>query len=368
MRKGEYAQAGVDYTKARPFREAMQAVGKRTLHFPEKRGVFIDEESTGTRVTPFEYRGPYSHSWVSVSEFLGNQSYIAEWLYRRTGKSYYDAVGFNLAQIIAIDVIPGGALPAIFNNVVVVNSYDWGTDEKRRNDFARGVYEGCKSCGMALVQGDTGAARYLVRPGQSVLSGSIKGIIAPKERVITGRKLQVGDHILAAKSSGIHSNGISLVIERAKTLKDQFLHELANGRTLGEEALLRSRCYVSLIEALLEEQPKIDIHAVQPATGGGLPKMAFDKRPLNYRIHSWFEEISPLFSFMRELGVTLYDCLTTFNYGAGLFIFAPLEEINCVLDVGKKAGYEMMQVGVVERGLRRVIFEPEGIALPPPGE
>jgi phosphoribosylformylglycinamidine cyclo-ligase len=306
--------------------------------------------------------------WMSISEFLGDQSYVAKWMYQHTGESYYKAIGFNLGQIIAIDVIPGGALPVIFTDVVVVDSYDWGADELRRNDFAAGIYEACKSCGMALIQGETGAAKYLVKPGQSVLSGSITGIIVPKERLITGRKLQIGDHIIAAKSSGIQSNGSSLVIKRAKTLKDQFLHKLPNGKTLGEESLKLSCCYVKLMEALLNAQPKIDFHAVQPGTGGGLLKIAYDKRPFTYRIHSWFDEIPPLFTFMRELGVTLYDCLITFNWGSGFYIFVPLSEVEQTIDVGKQAGYELMDVGVVEKGPRRVIFEPESITLSPPGE
>jgi len=368
VKKGEYARSGVDYTKAKIFREAMQAVGRRTLHFPEKRSVFIDEDAIGSRLTPWEYLGSLSHSWVSVSEFLGNQSYIAEWMYRHTGESYYDVIGFNLTQIIVIDVTPGGALPVIFNDVVALSSYDWGIDEKRRNDFAKGIFDGCKICGMALVQGDTGAARYLVRPGQSILSGSIKGIIAPKERAITGGKLQVGDHIIAVKSSGLHANGISLIIKRALTLKDQFLYELPNGNTFAKEALIRSCCYVKLMEALLETQPKIDIHAVQPGTGGGPLKIAFDKRPFTYRIHSWFYEIPSLFTFMRELGVSLQDCLTTFNWGGGYYVFVSSREVEQVIDIGRKAGYELMDVGVVEKGPRRVIFEPENVTLSPPGE
>jgi len=370
-RKREYAQAGVDYTKAQPFREAMQAVGRRTLHFPNKRDVFVNEKGVGTHGAIFEYRGGLPHLWSKTQESLGTQNWVAEWMYQNTGKTYYDAIGFNLAQIIVVDVIAEGGLPVVFTDEVATDSYDWGMDELRSRDFAKGIYEACKICGMALPAGESSALRYLVKAeppviSAPVLSGCITGIVAPKERLITGRKLQIDDRIIAVASSGIHSNGISLVIKRALTLKDQFLHKLPNGKTLGEETLIPARCYVALVEALLEA--KVDVHAFLPGTGGGPSKIAFDKRPFTYRIHSWFDKIPPLFLFMQELGVTLEDCLTTFNWGSGYYIFVPLDEVNRTIDIGKRAGYELLDIGRVEKGERKVVFEPEGITLPPPGE
>jgi len=370
MGKSEYVKAGVDYSKAEPFRESMKAIGKRTLRFPNRRNVFVDEESIGSHGAIYEYRGPYPHIWCKTQEGLGNQNWIAEWMYQNTGKTYYDAIGFNLAQIIAVDVIAQGALPVIFTDEVAANSYDWGMDELRSKDFAEGVYRSCEVCGMALPAGESSALRYLVRAelpvkDAPVLSGSITGIIAPKGRKITGKKLQVGDKIIGASSSGIHSNGISLVIKRALTLKNQFLHKLPNGRTLGEEALIPSRCYVPLVEALLEAD--LDIHAFLPGTGGGVSKIAFDKRPFTYRIKEW-PEVPTLFQFMREIGVLLNDCLTTLNWGIGFYIFVPPEEVELVIGMGKKTDYELFELGQLEKGKRCVIFEPENIVLPPPGE
>jgi phosphoribosylaminoimidazole (AIR) synthetase len=104
-----------------------------------------------------------------------------------------------------------------------------------------------------------------------------------------------------------------------------------------------------------------------PGTGGGVGKIAFDKRPFTYRIHNWIE-VPPLFQFMRELGVSLEDCLTTFNWGIGYYIFVPPQEVDYAISIAKKAGYELFDLGVVEKGERKVIFEPENITLPPPGE
>jgi len=140
---------------------------------------------------------------------------------------------------------------------------------------------------------------------------------------------------------------------------------LPNGRTLGEEALIPTRSYVALVEALLEAG--IHIHALLPGTGDGVGKIAFDKRPLTYRIRRWVE-VPPLFQFMRELGVALEDCLKTFNWGIGFYVFVPEEGVEHILEIGQKVGYELCDLGEVEQGERCVVFEPEKVTLPPPGE
>jgi len=94
-------------------------------------------------------------------------------------------------------------------------------------------------------------------------------------------------------------------------------------------------------------------------------KVAFDKRALSYRIHTWVE-VPPLFQFIRELGVSLESCLAVFNWGIGYYIFVPPSEVSRTISIGQKAGYQLTDVGFVEKGERKVIFEPEGITLPPP--
>ena len=372
LRTKEYAQAGVDYIKAEIFRRAMQSMGKRTLHFPNRRNVFVNEETVGAHGAIYEYRGPYSHFWVQTQEGLGNKNWIAEWMYQHagTGKSYYEGIGIDTMLAAGNDVIAQGAMPVIFTDEVAANSYDWGMDELRSHDLAESFYRSCEMCGVALPAGESSALRYLVKaelPVNSapVLSGCMTGIIVPRERVITGHKLRVGDHIIGAKSSGLHINGVSLEIKRTLTLKDQFSHILPYGRTLGEEALVPTRSYVALVEALLEAE--IDIHALLPGTGDGVGKIAFDKRQFTYRIRRWVE-VPPLFQFMQEIGVTLEDCLKTFNWGIGFYIFVPESEVQRTIEIGRAVGYELFDLGVVEEGERCVIFEPKGIILPPPGE
>jgi phosphoribosylformylglycinamidine cyclo-ligase len=368
--KSEYAQAGVDYTKIEPFKMAMVHAGRRTLKFPNNRDVFIEEESLGAHGVVYRYRGTKPHLWCMTQEGLGNKNWIAEWMYQHaeTGRTYYEGIGIDTALMAANDVICQGALPVIYTDEVAAGDSEWFMDEKRSHDLAESFYKACEICGMALPAGESPALRYLIKAEPPVrsapsLSGCVTGITAPVERMVTGEKLRIGDHVIGAPSSGLHSNGISLVIKRALTLKDKFLHQLPNGNSLGEEALIPTRSYVELVEALLKNN--IEIHSLLGGTGGGISKIAYDKRSFTYRIKNWVEEIPPLFQFMRELGVSLEDCLTTFNWGIGFYIFVPEEEAGQTIETGKKAGYELLDLGQVEEGERCVIFEPEGKTIPP---
>jgi phosphoribosylformylglycinamidine cyclo-ligase len=371
MSDSAYAKAGVDYTKMEPFKMAMVATGKKTLAFPNKRGVFVNEDAIHAHGAVFEYRQSQPHIWVKTQEDLGNKNWIAEWMYQETGKSYYDSIAIDTALIVVNDVIAQGALPVVFTDQLEASDSSWYADEKRAQDFADGMFRICEEVGMALPAGESASVKYVVNPKEPVqsiasLSGSCTGIIAPSERLITGKKLSAGDHIIAVASSGLHANGISLVIQKAIELPEKFHTKLPNGHTLGEEALIPTRSYVQLIETLLEAGT--DVHALLPGTGDAIGKIAFDKRPFSYRIRSWLQ-VPDLFLYFKEsLGVPIKDCLKTFNWGAGYYIFAPTHEVERIIALGTKAGYTLMDVGVVEEGKREVVFEPENITLPPPGE
>jgi phosphoribosylformylglycinamidine cyclo-ligase len=367
--KSEYARAGVDYTKIEPFKMAMVSAGKRTLEFPNKRGVYIEAGSLGAHGVVFRYRGAKTHSWCMTQEGLGNKNWIAEWMYQHagSGRTYYEGIGIDTAMMAANDVICQGALPVIYTDEVAAGDSEWFMDERRSHDLAESFYQACEMCGMALPAGESPALRYLVKAEPPVrsapsLSGCVTGIIAPRDRIVTGEKLAAGDRIIGATSSGLHANGISLVIKRALALKDKFLHQLPNGNTLGEEALIPTRSYVRLVEALQDKN--IEIHSLLGGTGGGISKIAYAKRPFTYRVKKWVDEIPPLFRFMLEVGVSLEDCLTTFNWGIGFYIFVPEEEVDRTIKTGEKAGYDLLLLGQVEDGERCVIFEPERITLP----
>ncbi len=369
----EYAKAGVDYSVLEPFKERMIAAGKKTTTFPNKRDVYINQDVMHSHGAIFEYRGTASHIWCNTQEGLGNKNWIAEWMYMHdgTGRTHYDTMAIDTALMAVNDVIAQGAMPVVFTDEVAVGDSAWFADTKRAEDLARGFLSICQEVGMALPAGETPALKYLLKSEAPIaaapsLSGCVTGIIAPKDRLITGRDLSVGDHIIGVASSGLHANGVSLVIKKALELPDKFLTKLPGGTTLGDEALIPTRSYVALIEALLEAQVKIS--ALLPGTGSGVAKIAFDKRPMSYRIHSWLS-VPPLFQYFRNgIGLDLETCLRTFNWGVGYYIFAPASEVDRIIKIGEQCGYTLADIGVVEAGDRKVIFEPENITLAPPGE
>lgn len=369
--KSAYAKAGVDYSLMEPFKQAMIGAGKKTISFPNRRDVYIREDIMHSHGAVFEYRGNQDHIWAQTQEGLGNKNWIAEWMYLRegTGKTYYDSIGIDTALMIVNDLIAQGAMPVVFTDHIDVGHSDWFADAKRSQDLANGFLSICEEVGMALPAGETATLKYLVKSEPPVtiapsLSGSVTGIIAPASRLITG-KISAGDRIIGVTSSGLHANGVSLVIKEALALPDQFLTKLPNGNTLGAEALTPTRSYVKLVEGLLEAGVRIG--TLLPGTGDGVGKVAFDKSAFTYRISKW-PEVPELFRFFRENGLPLKDCLKTFNWGIGYYIFVPQSEVEATLRVGAAAGYEMHELGSVEEGERQVIFEPENIVLPPPGE
>jgi len=373
-KESAYAQAGVDYTKIEPFKMAMIEVSKRTLRFPNKRDVFIDSGASHSHGGIYDYQGPYMHLWCKTMEGLGNKNWLAEWMYQHaeTGRTYYEGIGIDTALMAVNDVIAQGAMPVVYADEVAAGNSEWFQDEGRAKDLAESFFQVCQRVGMALVQGESSTLKYLVNAKPPVnsapsLSGCVTGIIAPKKRKITGQDLQEGDHILGAPSSGLHANGYSLVLQEGLKLKEQFLTPIPflKNRTLGDEALIPTREYVTLIEALIKEE--IKIHALVPGTGGGVSKVAFDKRPFTYEIKIW-PSVPRICQYINDLGVSLKDCLTTFNWGVGYYIFVPWNHVDSAMHVAKRVGYDLIDLGIVKKGPRKVIFKPEDLTLPPPGD
>lgn len=379
MEKSEYAKAGVDYSKIEPFKAAMIKVARRTASFPNRRDVFIDTDLLHAHGGVHEYRGNQRHAWCTTLEGLGNESWIADLLYQRNplGPTYHHCIAYDTVMMAVNDCLAQGALPVAFLDEVAASDSEWFADERRANEFGRGLYHACEAAGMALVAGESPVYGYLVNPrppvkSAAVFSGVAIGIIAPSSRKITGQHLVPGDRIIGVASSGIHANGISLVIRRVmgegdlKGLPHEFETRLPSGKTIGEAVHIPTLCYVPLVERLLESE--VEIHALLPGTGDGVGKLAYDKRNYRCRIHSW-PEVPELFLFMCDLGVSIEDCLKTFNWGVGYYIFVSAEDVTKVLDAAAATGFKAMEVGVVEEGERCTIFGPENdLILRPPGE
>lgn len=372
MNGDAYAKAGVDYKDLQPFKDQMVAMGKTTFGFPLAAGAKVIDDVPHSHGAIFEIGGMM---FVLTIEGLGNKNWIAEWMYLMTGDPrWFAGIGIDTILMASNDNIAQGAVPLIYVDEVTVGLGSWFRDSIRAEAIVQSFYNGLQGLGVALPAGETPALKFLLNPEAPVesapsFSGAILGVIDPKSRLITGSKLAAGDSIIAVKSSGVHANGISLLIEEAKKLPDHFLTVLPNGNTFGEEALIPTVDYSPMVNALLEAG--VDVHALLPGTGDGVGKLAFDKHPYTYRVTNWWpeDEIPLLFRFMRDhCGIGLLDCLKTFNWGGGYYVYVPADEEEEAVRVITEAGFDCLKVGLVEEGQRQTIFEPAGITLPPPGE
>ena len=363
----EYAAAGVDYGKIDPFKAAMREIGKRMRgHALYRRDSVVHEDGS------FEYEraSTVPHRWVQITEGLGNKNWIAEWMYQTTGDPrHFAGIGIDTAMAAVVDLLRQGALPVAYTAEVAAGDSEWFTDEARRAVIVESFADACRLGGMALVGGESPSLRYLIKaepPVKSapVFSGCAVGLIAPLWNTIRRQEeLDPPAEIIGIPASGLHANGISLVIKRALALPDQFLHVLPNGHTLGEEALVPTASYVALFEALFEA--KIEILAAVPATGDGVAKLLRAPNSFTYHIWDW-PDVPPIFQLMREIDVPLEECLRTFNWGIGLYIFINAAVVDLVLAAGKRAGYAPIHLGSVIEGERRIIFGPEqGLVLRP---
>ena len=303
----EYAQAGVDPKKITPFKRLMDEVAARTRTIPrERRQVYVYPNGA------YAYHGRAAgHRWLGVTEGLGNKNWIAEWMYRmHRDVRWFSGIGFDTAMMAVVDVLREGFLPAVYSDEVAAGTSDWFTAIARASAIAESFEGACRVSGMALTSGESPALRYLVKAelpvaDAPVLSGHVTAIATSDWRLIRGARYP-GLVMLGAPSSGLHSNGISLVIKRALTLEDEFLHIVPEtGRMLGEEALIPTASYVRLMEVLLAAG--VELMDVLPVTGDGVTKLfTSDPHPLTYRVTAW-PAVPPLFrlSTYRSVNVII---------------------------------------------------------------
>jgi len=370
-------EGGVDYQKLQAFKDIMVAVGRQTHDFPNRKGVFLIDapHSHGAII---EYRGPEPHREVFTIEGLGNKNWLAEWMYLHDpdGGSRYGNIAQDLMMMGINDNIAQGADPFLMSDEIAAGTSDWFTDTRRSQEFAEGVLRVCRDEGIALGSGETPAYKYLIKSAEPVVAAPtmtvhITGLVQPSSRLITGENLRAGDQIVGVFSNGVHSNGISLLINRGLQLPDKFLTKMPNGQTFGEAILTPTPSYSAFVRYLLAVG--VEVHALLPGTGDGVAKLAYDKRPFTYYVHSWprITEVPHLFAYINEiLGVSTEEMLKIFNCGIGYYVFVPKGEVERTIKVAELAGHKAMLVGLVREGERLTIWSHGGkdLKLPPPGD
>ena len=260
----------------------------------------------------------------------------------------HDTVGIDCVAMCVNDIICGGAMPLFFLDYIACGK----NDPARIADIVTGITEGCRQAGCALVGGETAEMPGFYPVDEYDLAGFSVGMV-DEEKIIDGKSLSEGDVLIGLASSGVHSNGFSLVrkvfdVEHAdlKTPMDEL-----NGKSLGEALLEPTRIYVKAVKAVLGAG--VDVHAVSHITGGGfyenVPRMMVDGLTAQIKLDSF--PTLPIFSLIQKAGnIPARDMYNTFNMGIGMILAVPAAQAQAALDALAAAGETSYQIGSVVAG------------------
>ena len=258
----------------------------------------------------------------------------------------HDTVGIDLVAMCVNDVVSQGADPLFFLDYIACGK----NEPKKIEQIVKGIAEGCVMSGAALIGGETAEMPGMYQDGEYDLAGFTVGI-GNKPDLITGETIEQGDVVLGIKSSGVHSNGFSLVrkvIEEQKLNLTDYVDEL--GMTLGEALLEPTRIYVKLIQQLKNH---VTIKGLSHVTGGGfyenLPRMLPEGLGVDVLKDSW--DVLPIFNYLqKQADFSFEDMLGVFNMGIGMAIVVAEEEKFLALDILNEQRTEAFHIGTVTGG------------------
>ena len=256
----------------------------------------------------------------------------------------HDTIGIDAVAMCVNDVLAQGAEPLLFLDYVAV-----GHNEPRKIEaIVAGVAEGCRQAGAALVGGETAEMPGMYAAGEYDIAGFTVGVVE-KSKLIDGSKVKAGDVLVGIASSGVHSNGFSLV---RKIVADSGfdLHKVypeLSHNLLGEVLLTPTKIYVKQV---LEVIRNCDVHGISHITGGGfdenIPRILHDGQGLDIEEGTW--EILPVFRFLEKYGkVPHREMFNIFNMGIGMVIALDSSEAQRAIDILTAAGEKASVIGRV---------------------
>ena len=332
-----YAAAGVDVTAGYEAVERIKPMVEST-YIP---GVMGTLGGFGGMFAP-DLTGMKKPVLVSGTDGVGTKLKLAFLMDK------HDTVGIDCVAMCVNDIICGGAMPLFFLDYIACGK----NDPARIADIVTGITEGCRQAGCALVGGETAEMPGFYPVDEYDLAGFSVGMV-DEEKIIDGKSLAEGDVLIGLASSGVHSNGFSLVrkvfdVEHAdlKTPMDEL-----NGKSLGEALLEPTRIYVKAVKAVLGAG--VDVHAVSHITGGGfyenVPRMMVDGLTAQIKLDSF--PTLPIFSLIQKAGnIPARDMYNTFNMGIGMILAVPAVQAQAALDALAAAGETAYQIGSVVAG------------------
>jgi phosphoribosylformylglycinamidine cyclo-ligase len=314
----DYRDAGVDVEAGRAFVDQIRNLVESTF----RPGVIGGLGGFGGC---FQLPGGFKEPvLVSGTDGVGTKLKIASAVNR------HDTVGIDLVAMCVNDVLTSGAEPLFFLDYVATGKLE----KEQLTQVVAGIASGCKLAGCALLGGETAEMPGFYSLGEYDLAGFCVGIVE-KSRMLDGSQVQIGDVAIALPSSGVHSNGFSLVrkiiTERNLSWSDR--PELLNGQSLGETFLTPTRIYVKPVLAAL--QAGLEIHGMAHITGGGLPenlpRCLGKNQALKINPGSW--TIPGVFHWLADAGsVSPQAMYNTFNMGIGFVLLVPPNQVDVTIN------------------------------------
>ena len=261
----------------------------------------------------------------------------------------HDTVGIDLVAMSVNDLIVQGAEPLFFLDYIGIER----KDPRVCRELVAGIVEGCKRASCSLLGGETAELPSMYARGEYDLAGFCIGVVE-KDKIIDGRKVVPGDVAIGIHSSGLHSNGYSLVrkalLETAGLQLSQSMPEL--GCTLGEELLRPTHIYAKAIRAVLSHyKVKENVHALANITGsalaGNIPRTVPNGLVVRIRKGSW--KVAPIFGLVQKAGdIAEEEIYNTFNMGIGMTLICPEFNANVIRGILQDAGFTSDIIGTVE--------------------
>ena len=342
-----YKAAGVDVTAGYESVELMKKHVKRTI-IP---GVVSGIGGFGGLFQP-DLAGMEEPVLVSGTDGVGTKLKIAMLLDK------HDTIGIDAVAMCVNDVVCCGAKPLFFLDYIACGR----NFPEKIAQIVAGVAEGCVQSGCALIGGETAEHPGMMPEEDYDLAGFTVGMV-DKKKIIDGSRLEAGDVLVGVKSSGVHSNGFSLVRkvfgigeddQANKEILAKHYDEL--GGTLGETLLTPTRIYVKPVLAAIEAA---DVKAISHITGGGfyenIPRML--KEGLSAKIQKSAVPVKPIFNLIQQAGgIPERDMFNTFNMGVGLCVAVSKETAQKAVEAFEAAGEEAVILGEVVPGDEGVIL------------
>ena len=337
-----YKAAGVDVTAGYKGVQLM----KKAVQSTYTNAVISDIGGFGGLYAP-QIQGMEEPILVSGTDGVGTKLKLAFLMDK------HDTIGEDCVAMCANDVICTGASPMFFLDYMALGK---NIPEKVAT-IVTGVAEGCKKANCSLVGGETAEMPGFYPEDEYDLAGFCVGVV-DKKKIIDSKTIEVGDKVIGLASSGVHSNGFSLVRKvfdvNEENLKE-YVEEL--GKTVGEALLEPTRIYVKPILKLIEE---VKVKGISHITGGGfyenLPRMLRDGVSLKIDKNSY--EVPALFKLIASRGnIPERDMYNTFNMGIGMAVIVPENEVEKAINLLKEAGEEAYLIGEVVEGNKEIIIE-----------